>query len=127
MKTKKIKLPREFRNKWLTALESGKYKQTTGLLVEEMGTKKSYCCIGVAGRCLNVSIKSMLGNGEVIQLKDNTIKKFPKAFYEKKLNILDEPMYINSAFALTLMRLNDDDEMNFKEIAKYIRKNTVGR
>ena len=35
---------------WVTALRSGKYKQTTGKLIRRDGSKPSYCCLGVLAK-----------------------------------------------------------------------------
>ena len=53
---KNYRLPKEFAEKWLTALRSGNYVQGLGLLLSyELiddkkvdVNKKSYCCLGVA-------------------------------------------------------------------------------
>lgn len=40
---------REWQDKWIAALRSGKYKQTNSVLVVEYGDDhKAYCCLGVA-------------------------------------------------------------------------------
>ena len=36
-----------YKEKWVKALRSGKYKQTKGQLVRECGDDKTYCCLGV--------------------------------------------------------------------------------
>jgi len=41
-------IPREDFDRWLQALRSGEYKQTTGLLEDEAG----YCCLGIACKLL---------------------------------------------------------------------------
>lgn len=57
---KKFKLPKEFAEKWITALRSGNYKQIRGSLLELEDTNERetttehledcrFCCIGVAG------------------------------------------------------------------------------
>ena len=60
---KKYKLPKEFAEKWLTALRSGDYEQGNEHLLsyEEVDeftvnyNKKSYCCLGVACSLTEVS------------------------------------------------------------------------
>lgn len=44
MSNKKYQLPKEFAERWVKALRSGKYQQATGSLK----TKSGYCCLGVA-------------------------------------------------------------------------------
>ena len=118
MKTK-IRLPKEFRKKWLDALESGKYKQTNDSLMDDYG----YCCLGVAGRCLNIP-KNELGKASMPSgLDKKYISKFPETFFCKSL---DGKELYDSVFAEDLADMNDDKRLPFKEIAKYIRSNTRG-
>lgn len=44
--TKMEKLPKEFKEKWVAALRSGKYKQGAGKLFSD--ASNTYCCLGVA-------------------------------------------------------------------------------
>lgn len=124
--SKKIRLPKLFRTKWLTALESGRYKQVKSNLYDGEG----YCCLGVAGRCLNIKRTDLDGLGMPSDLEDVDIKlarKFPKAIVEFKVSeVTNESEPKSTAFANTLANMNDDEDKNFKEIAAYIRKNTVG-
>lgn len=43
MKFKKIQIPKEIRQKWIDALRSGDFKQTSGALRD----RNKYCCLGV--------------------------------------------------------------------------------
>lgn len=43
-----VKLYPEFKERWLTALRSGDYGQTTGYLHEVRGSRPGWCCLGVA-------------------------------------------------------------------------------
>ena len=57
---KSFKLPKEFAEKWITALRSGEYKQGVGLLKcidytedfpnREIPGSETYCCLGIAGK-----------------------------------------------------------------------------
>ncbi len=61
------KLDPAFKRKWVKALESGKYKQVCGTLVEVKNIfdvplkAKGYCCLGVAGALLGETIEDMDG------------------------------------------------------------------
>ena len=56
----KVKLPKEFRTKWLKALTNGSYKQTSSMLVETIeGQKNKYCCLGVACRIEGIPVKEL--------------------------------------------------------------------
>jgi antitoxin component YwqK of YwqJK toxin-antitoxin module len=124
-KTNKIELPREFRKKWLEMLTSGKYKQTT----EKLACGAGYCCLGVAGRALGIRKKDLQG-GLPSELNDKFALKYPDALVEKEHDRdyygNDETNFEETSFANQLIELNDTEKNSFKEIAAYIRSNTVG-
>lgn len=91
--------------KWVAALRSGKYKQTTGQLVEESERGKlSYCCLGVLCE-ISPRVKEL-------NLHDA---------------ILDIPALDYAGFTLAqsihLQSMNDDGGNGFKRIATWIEKN----
>lgn len=45
-------MTKTLKNKWLKALQSGKYTKTTSVLVDSEG---GYCCLGVLGNICGVS------------------------------------------------------------------------
>lgn len=51
----------EIKKKWLEALRSGKYEQTTGKLCEKNGDFEGYCCLGVL---TDLYVKEGLGKWE---------------------------------------------------------------
>lgn len=108
MEKKKYQLPKEFAQKWVDALRSGEYGQTTGKLFAE-GTC-SYCCIGVAGHVLGVSNARLL--------KGNTNKLTAYAFEDV---FKSDPLPHGLQAELIIM--NDDDGKNFTEIADWIEEN----
>ena len=55
----KFRLPKEFAEKWMAALRSGKYKQGSGRLF----LFDAYCCIGVAGAVCGVKDRLMDDKG----------------------------------------------------------------
>lgn len=96
---------------WIAALRSGKYKQTRKVLRDNEG----FCCLGVL---CDLSRKdggpkwNEGGWGDYI-FKDE-IEGLPV--------IMSKFMQISREEETTLMRMNDDDEASFKEIADYIEK-----
>ena len=94
---KKFKIPKKKREKWINALNSGRYKQTTRTLTNG----KAYCCLGVYSRC------NRIYDG------GNSISYPPHDQLEKELQS-------------RCIELNDTNGKGFKEIAKYIKSNTVG-
>jgi len=127
----KYRLPKEFTEKWLTALRSGDYEQNHNALCtlnnyEDPMTehnKYSYCCLGVA--CVIAydqefleTINFMNAGYPVINLESlsslNTDQKLDKI-----------PMELQSSLSLPkkLAILNDDDGFTFEEIADWIEQN----
>lgn len=54
-KETKAKLPKAFKNRWIKALRSGKFKQGTSSLKSEDDGVATYCCLGVAGHICGVT------------------------------------------------------------------------
>ena len=106
---------KELKEKWITALRSGEYKQGQTLLHSD--EDNSYCCLGVLGKIL-------LGHDP---------EQGDKHDDEEYLNIeLSEEAGITYDDQQFLARMNDgspygDDEFmkphTFNEIAAYIEKN----
>lgn len=140
---KTFKLPKEFAEKWLEALRSGEYKQTSDTLVLEEDTKDyAYCCLGVAGRICDLTIEQMNGIGAFDDITTDLLDKIPEELHnctptEDLASVL---MYLNDGFSLynhkhilinfpnlILRRIPSDDEENihysFKEIADFIEDN----
>jgi hypothetical protein len=116
---KEFRLPKAFAEKWLTALRSGKYKQTTSVLydLEDDG----YCCLGVACRMeypLHYLKNENGGFASVIEKADTELKfelhKIPK---ELKGNVS------NNNLIPELTSLNDEDLASFEEIADWVENN----
>lgn len=55
----KNKLPKKFKEKWLKALRSGEYKQSTGFLTEQYEGESNYCCLGVACKVAHMKDSDM--------------------------------------------------------------------
>jgi hypothetical protein len=100
---------KELKKKWVKALRSGKYNQTTSSLKDY----NSYCCLGVlcevAGLKFNEDgyycrgLVAVDGGG----LKATELKKFG-LHHKTQSKLID---------------LNDEQHYNFNEIADYIEKN----
>lgn len=96
--------------KWVRALESGKYRQTTGGLCKvDKHQRYSYCCLGVAARvCGEKHIRGgYLGSDS---------GSYPG---------VARKMGLTSTREHTLAYMNDNQRANFKEIAKWIRNNIL--
>ena len=129
IKGKIYKLPKRFKDKWVKALRSGKYKQDKSKLLkykEEVIDGKikyisKFCCIGVACIINNVE-KNIIKNQALISLDD-----FEKELF-KNFNVpnilkgsVDENPLVSK-----LIQLNDGtNEKNpktFNYIASYIER-----
>lgn len=73
------------RAQWLRALESGKYKQTDGMLkrYNESSRKSSYCCLGVSANECGVASKRF--KGEEFQFYDLSGEEY--ADYEDDMTL----------------------------------------
>lgn len=103
------------KSKWLEALRSGDYQQTTGVLIDVDKGVDYFCCLGVlctvaemerkelAGSWLFVSGDTLLG----ISLEEQELERF---------GISDEQQG-------TLINLNDTHNKTFPEIADWIEAN----
>jgi hypothetical protein len=111
------------REKWLTALESGKYKQTTGILHRKDKKSEAFCCLGVA--CVVAQ-----ENGVKLKVIEPTADK-TAVFYDDDEGLL--PLRVRKWLGLktndgqlsmteSLVGYNDNG-MKFKTIAKKIREN----
>lgn len=117
--TEKVKLPGEFRTKWLEALRSGRYEQATGALYNYQSG--GYCCLGVA--CDIVGI----------DLKDEKVGKYlsedyPRALFEEdrhqNAKKIPEALLYERDFYRDLADKNDSNTMTFLDIADYIEQIT---
>lgn len=110
-KIEDVRLPKKFKEKWIKALRSGKYKQDTGQLQTSMG----YCCLGVGCRILHPKMKL----NSLIVLKENTKIKIPNML--KGAGNKQHPQYNPIVRKLTAM--NDSNNRSFNYIAAWIERN----
>jgi hypothetical protein len=96
--------------KWLKALRSGKFKQTTGTLMrkDDKG-KTSFCCLGVLSCVVNGSKELRVERG-----RSQTLEDYPTIRVCNRAKLDWEPQE-------DLSRMNDEGA-NFKKIADYIEK-----
>lgn len=99
-------MKKALKSKWVAALRSGKYKQTTSVLkhVSERDNL-SYCCLGVLCE-ISPRVKKLNGDEDIILSTD-------------ALN------YAGFDYAVSgqLQSMNDDGGNGFKRIATWIEKN----
>lgn len=103
--------------KWVDALRSGEYNQTTGTLQDDYG----YCCLGVACKValdngVNVNTDEDNGNISGDELSDQKDVKSWLGLYDNQGRFETTPKQ------LYLTTLNDIEGLDFNEIADYIEK-----
>ena len=105
--------------KWIAALESGEYKQGTGVLHRVIDDKHSYCCLGVACEIVKdeLELPVVLASEDTDRYqygKDGTTGYFPCEVlhhYDIAYNMQEE-----------LISMNDTGNKSFIEIAEFLRK-----
>lgn len=105
-RTKLTKMKPSIRDRWIKALRSGKYEQTTGTLCHFDSASSepiSYCCLGVLTHILK-DPNGDLGNCSL--LSEEILKKTG----------LTNPVQEK------LANLNDDSKWSFNRIASYIER-----
>lgn len=116
------KLPIDIKEKWIQALQSGEYKQTTGTLCDKNG----YCCLGVLAKVCNVPQDKI--EGDMILPEDWTNYGIPK--------MVTGEAYNNKEIVGAITEMNDDEgaydnegndiivnQKSFTEIAEWIKIN----
>ena len=108
--------------KWVEALESGKYSRGTGYLCCISRGKRRYCCLGVACDLYLKEhpdkLKAVIG--ERVVRYNNDIMSLPEIVM-KWLGINDNTGgFLMDGKGCSLASINDDGK-SFKEIAKIIR------
>lgn len=123
------------------ALESGKYKQTNGVLCERDGKKYSYCCLGVACRVYEKETGKRIAKFDKDSLnmvfgKDKQVGVLPEEVQEYfdfktdcgsfDIPIKEKDNHGDESKSITLIGLNDGLGWNFEQIAKFIKSNPKG-
>jgi hypothetical protein len=117
-----LKLPPRFKERWLEALDSGKYEKGIGDLcstdiINRPGyilEQDRYCCLGVAGRIQGIPKEAIYNRGF---LEDDIVLISKK----NKRNI---PQVLQSENPVTVFLAHRNDETRtFKEVRNWIDKN----
>lgn len=120
----KEKLPKAFKNKWIKALRSGKYKQGNGSLYNKKDD--SYCCLGLGAAICGISLESLEGKGLLInnaEKKIRGINKIPKPLIGSVLKISNKynPI-VDKLVDMNDNMMNMKHKYSFKRIATWIEK-----
>lgn len=113
---KQFRLPKEFGEKWLTALRSGDYEQgeTTLVIIDE--TECTYCCLGVAGKIAGFDNETL---EKYAMLEEQTFKSsefLPKELLQTNDDELDSFIYILSNLNDGLTKYNYDQKIKNKNL-----------
>lgn len=142
----KIELPKKDREEWLKALRSGKYRQSTGVLYNNMDD--GFCCLGVFCHLKGVEESKFQNYGMPVSLieEENLDIDMPSLFKEntimqsltlsdkstvtvttawKKEKEIVKSKLTESNFTNFLASLNDEG-FSFEKIADVIEETTVG-
>ena len=120
---KKIKLP--FFKKWVAALESGKYRQSTQALCTLKRGKLTYCCLGVLSKVQGRLIKDdfyyydINDDSSLVLADENPCASVFGVSGELPASVwvrLPEGRWTNK-----LTGCNDDLGLSFKDIAKIVK------
>ncbi len=115
MKTeKKYQLPKEFAEKWVAALRSGKYKQGKSRLRSPKG---EYCCLGVACIVQKVPYRDLK---DALWITGDDYYGFgfiPEGFPSQLIGKATENELVRSFASL------NDSQKSFPEIADWIEEN----
>lgn len=111
LKTKKDK--KQF-TKWLKALRSDKYSQTTGTLQDGKG----YCCLGVACKVLIPKAKQKLFGGFLAGTMPNSVQSDAPEW----LKNISADFATKSRSGSAIVELNDEKEYTFKQIANRLER-----
>ena len=98
-------MDKAIKQKWIKALRSGRYKQTTEYLYIGGG----YCCLGVLARVQGAKLSELDG----LSLLEDSLKKYAAGIRHKSQKTLAEK---NDGTG------SDMNSKTFKEIADYIEK-----
>jgi hypothetical protein len=118
-----MKMPKELRDKWVSALRSGEYVQGTGALYNPRDC--SYCCLGVLeyvceGACEKAASEEAYGSYLAVPSDE---------FYERNdISLLDDTGATDDDIIDDLVLMNDGSmhsrQVSFENIASFI-ENTV--
>jgi hypothetical protein len=103
-------MPQASKDKWLTALRSGEYKQGTGWLHTE--TDNAYCCLGVLQHCLTGEVED-----DILPTIDWCVRN--------NINYANNSINIDG-IVTSFPALNDFVKLSFSQIADIIESQVEG-
>ena len=113
------KMPKEYLQRWLAALRSGKYRQGKGTL--KYGA--NYCCLGVLQHCLTGNVERDATGLPLKMPTDEWLHARGIKFNNGSLASKASPMVTYSQGCDHLTNINDDGRYTFKQIANILENN----
>lgn len=119
---REFQLPKEFGEKWVKVLRSGKYKQGTGFLLSRipLNSKTSrdntYCCLGVACAIVGFTKRDLGDNGFIM------MTTMEKVYDSPLIPSLLKGNDTTNKFVQVVSSMNDSGK-TFEEIADWIEEN----
>jgi hypothetical protein len=142
---KKFKLPKPFGVKWLEALRSGEYQQSTSELVtidkseiEPTVDATGFCCLGVAGHLCGYKLNELDGDGFLYAIKFSNVPleiqngpynlnlvQLVSELNDGSVNVHERKNYETQGFIFREIEANEHDEIkyDFSQIADFIEDN----
>ena len=111
MAKKTFILPKEFTEKWLKALRSGKYIQTSNTLINDNADE--YCCLGVACKLVDIEDEYLVSYGSPYEVRDDNGEEVDFQDLPKQLMGGGTESY---DIASLLMSLNDGMSVGTKKL-----------
>jgi hypothetical protein len=121
-----IKLPQDFKNKWVEALRSGNYPQARGALFVENNETTGYCCLGVACKIVGIEDDKLTSYGDISDFSDDYGDEDGDKLAEIPIYLIDD----SYGLIPLLIDMNDGKRIeknpsskSFEEIADWIEQN----
>lgn len=120
-------MKKEILDKWVAALESGKYRQTTRQLVNCINGERSYCCLGVLCEVIKEMdgpVKDTIFSGAALQNYAGFQFVTSEGSTGMFSSLNDEALKwtgLNQIVQSTLISMNDSGA-SFPEIAKWLKE-----
>lgn len=126
-----MKMNKELKDKWLQALRSGEYLQGEHRLATVEGDEVRYCCLGVLCEVVdmrydNLTDEDAFGKFSYRKYYDEDATNGDKHYLpvgelQRSFNARDGFYYVSFVKAVSI--LNDNEKLDFKDIAAYIEAN----
>jgi hypothetical protein len=106
----------EYKAKWIAALNSGQYKQTTERLCDSDG----YCCLGVLA---NIVDPTAWRDSDDPDVEGFGVKTWNDLSSDLDSGEISDALDLSWENQNKLISLNDDERLSFREIADWIEAN----